>query len=92
MNNNPTVCIPNHTNLNKKNLSDIFNKFGYVKNIQIYDTKAFIYFKHWYNTPNSRQILQRFSDGGHINIVYDFPWFWKCYEKRSGTLRAITCL
>ena len=81
---NPSVCIPNNMFLDKKSLYYTFNKFGCVKNIQIYDKKTFVYFNYWFlESSVVKNIVDRLENNLHVNIVYNFPWFWKCYKKRS---------
>ena len=43
------------------------------------NTSVFIYFKKWnIDSPNVKQIHEKIVKGEEINLVYDFPWFWKC--------------
>ena len=67
-------------------------KFGIISHIYLirYDSyqKAFIYFKYW----NDVITLEKLQNGEHINIVYTFPWFWKCSMNKNRFTNNISCI
>ena len=76
-----SLCIPRLSlDFTRKDIRTAFSslKFGIISHIYLirYDSyqKAFIYFKYW----NDIITLEKLRNGEHINIVYTFPWFWKC--------------
>ena len=78
MSSNPSICIPRCDNVKKKKIKHIFSKFGCLKNIQIYNKKVIVRYKYWYN--ESANIIERLNSNQTVNIVYNFPWFWKCFK------------
>lgn len=76
-----SLCIPRLSlSVDKEYIrnSIIPFQFGIISHIYLirYDSwqKAFIYYRLW----NDMQTLDKLKKGEHINIVYSFPWFWKC--------------
>ena len=56
-----------------------FKNFGTVDRIDIVNSgrrsrKAFIHFKRW----NHTDLLSRLENGDTVNLIYNFPWYWKC--------------
>lgn len=78
MSSNPSICIPRCDNIDEKKIKHIFSKFGCLKNIQIYNKKVIVRYKYWYN--ESANIIERLNSNQTVNIVYNFPWFWKCFK------------
>ncbi len=78
---NPTVCIPRCLNPDFKKLKFVFSKFGSVKNIQIYNQKVVIKYNYWYK--ENRDLINILNNNNYINIVHEFPWFWKCFKYNS---------
>ena len=39
----------------------------------------FIHFKKWPDNQNAQAIRTKLLEGSNINIMYQEPWFWKCY-------------
>lgn len=88
--NNITICIPKvHKKYNYKQIFQIINKYtmGKIKNINIipyynstHFNKVVIDFHYWYNTKKNVNINQHLDKGGNIKILYDEPWFWKCFK------------
>ena len=99
----PSLCIPIvSASVNKEFVENIFNRIGLGKvarvdvlsrtnfktNVQY--NRVFIHFDRWNIENDSVQKLRsRVINGGHIKIVYDNPWFWKCsasrYSNTGGT-------
>lgn len=99
----PSLCIPIvSASVNKEFVENIFNRIGLGKvarvdvlsrtnfktNVQY--NRVFIHFDRWNIENESIQKLRtRVINGGHIKIVYDNPWFWKCsasrYSNTGGT-------
>lgn len=76
-----SLCIPRLSlTFNEDYIRTIFSSLnlGIISHIYLirYDSyqKAFIYFKCW----DDMVTLDKLKNGEHINIVYTFPWFWKC--------------
>ena len=81
MSNNPSICIPRCESPHQKNLYYIFSKFGHIKNIQIYNKKVIINYKYWFmNDATTYNIINRLNTEKCVNIVYEFPWFWRCFK------------
>ena len=70
---------------------DIFHAFeklniGRIERIDIiynditHSRRAFIHFIRWNNTSTANEIQQILLSGTYIKLVYQFPWFWKCYK------------
>jgi len=77
---NPSICIPRiESDINRQNINNIFKNFGTVERIDIVNSgrksrKAFIHFKRW----NHTDLLSRLDNGDTVNLIYNFPWYWKC--------------
>ena len=76
-----SLCIPRLSlDFTKEYIRTAFSslKFGTISHIHLirYDSyqKVFIYYKHWDDIIT----FEKLKNGEHINIVYTFPWFWKC--------------
>jgi len=88
--NNITICIPKvHKKYNYKWVFQIINKYkiGKIKNINLtpyhnspHFNKIIIYFEYWHNTEKNINIYNHMDSGGNIKIIYDEPWFWKCFK------------
>jgi hypothetical protein len=83
----PTICIPSISKDIKKNyIFDVFVrlKLGYIKKIDFkYNKKkdnniVIIYFAFWYNNERVNNIRTKLLNGKDINLVYNFPHYWKC--------------
>ena len=90
---NPSICIPRTTlDVDEQLVRRIFNKYklGPIKRIDIVhntqygNKRIFIHFKYWnILSETSRQILYRLENGEKINIIYNFPWYWKCHKSKA---------
>ena len=84
MNNRLSICIPAVTGaITKSKLNKIFKAVGAIERIIILRkqnaSSIFIYFTKW-NTENKKikKMYDCLSAGEDINLVYEFPWYWKC--------------
>ena len=81
-----SICIPSvEKRTTRRQIFQTFTKikWGEINTITMKtkkeNTSAFIYFKKWnIDLPNVKQIHEKILKGEEINLVYDFPWFWKC--------------
>lgn len=90
---NPSICIPLTTlDVNKQLVRSVFNKYklGPIKQIDIVHSaqrnnkRIFVHFKYWdVQSEKTKQILHRLENGEKINIIYDFPWYWKCHKSKA---------
>ena len=84
MNTNPIICIPRTNITDKKFIFKIFKHFGNIKIINASDGKVFIYFNYWYiKKPIVKKILNLLNTASFVNIIYEFPWFWRCVIKNQ---------
>ena len=81
-----SICIPSiERNTSSFNIKTAFQKLNIGKIDRIIIKKknkynsAFIYFQKW-NIKNEKatQFYQKIIDGEEVNLIYEFPWFWKC--------------
>lgn len=83
-----SLCIPCVDMNIKKN--DILKSFitlniAYIDRIdEVYNHKQhikriFIHIKYWYNNRETINFKNNMKKIGHVNIIYSFPLFWKCY-------------
>lgn len=85
MSDNISICIPR---INCKTTYGFIKKILYnlnigdIKNIKIIGSgnkrTVFIHFNHWYDNARAKNIHSRLLEEESVNIVYEFPWFWKC--------------
>ncbi len=50
----------------------------------------FVHFRFWYsNSAIGDEIRRRLEKNEKINIIYDFPWYWKCqmYKPIKSTFK-----
>lgn len=90
---NPSLCIPKiENNITKLDIIEIFQnklKIGDIDRVDIiqkssetnFSNRAFIHFKRWNVEENdiSKKILLSLTNKEVVKIVYEFPWYWKCY-------------
>lgn len=79
-----SICIPSFLGT-KKEIKETFEKIsiGRINDIQIKNKGkfkvGFIYLESWnLENPKINKIFNLLSSGEEINLVYNFPWFWKC--------------
>jgi hypothetical protein len=87
------ICIPKiNETVTKKFIKTIFNQYnlGPIKKINVVYSKeksnklAFVYFRHLNSSENSTKIKQYLEADLDFKIMYDFPWFWKCYKAKDN--------
>jgi hypothetical protein len=89
----PSICIPRVlTHIAVKDIIQIFQnniKLGVIKKVESipYEDdifkKIFIHFEFWNDDDeNVFDIKNKLLNGENIKIVYNNPWFWKCYLSR----------
>ncbi len=89
----PSICIPRVLiHIATKDIINIFQnniKLGVIKKVESipYEDgifkKIFIHFEFWNDADeNAYDIKNKLLNGEIIKIVYDNPWFWKCYLSR----------
>ena len=92
MNTEVCICIPKiDETVNKKFIKTIFNQYnlGPIKKINLLYSKeksnklSFVYFSHLNSSENSTKIKQSLDADLDFKIMYDFPWFWKCYKAKD---------
>ncbi len=81
------MCIPRvHKSINKEKVKKVFEQynFGDLYKIVIlennYFNKVFIHYNSLYNNKNTQLILKMLDENKYFNIIYEKPWFWKCYK------------
>ena len=90
-----SICIPRvFANIRWKRVKAVFDQLGLgeIDRIDMVQRTAddgsnfqrcFIHFKTWADTDNARAVREQLdAEGGEIKIVYDDPWFWKCFKSR----------
>jgi hypothetical protein len=90
MTNLPSICIPRISKeVDRRMIHSVFQKYhiGQIQRIDIVKSqksnRAFIHFSSWnFESEIALQILDRLENGDKINIIYTFPWFWKCSKSR----------
>ena len=85
----PSICIPSiGTRITKNNIRHVFQSMGGLEKIVIKRKgkycSAFIYMKSWnLKSEKAIEFRKKLVDGEEINLIYDFPWFWKCRANRD---------
>jgi len=83
-----TLCIPCiDINTIKSDIFKLFNKLniGSIDRIdEVYNytqkvKKIFIHIKEWNDNDSSIKFKEHMKNIGHVNIIYKFPLFWKCF-------------
>ena len=82
----PSICIPSierHITLSK--ILSIFEKLnlGIISKVVIKKksklSSAYIYIEKWnIQGEKGKKFYQKIIDGEEVNLIYEFPWFWKC--------------
>lgn len=82
-----TICIPRVCKyIEKEQIKTIFEpyNFGELYKIIILENnnfnKVFIHYNSLYNNQNTQLMLKTLDENKYFNIIYDKPWFWKCYK------------
>jgi len=91
MSNHPSICIPRiSVNITRQKIAAVFNKYeiGQIQQIDIVRStkganRAFIHFASWNGQSELATLIRdRLENGDKINIMYEFPWYWKCSKSR----------
>ena len=82
----PSICIPSiERNISAFDIRKTFEKLniGTINKIIIKKknkhSTAFVYLQRW-NVKNEKAKLfhKKIIEGEEVNLIYKFPWFWKC--------------
>jgi hypothetical protein len=89
----PSLCIPKvFTNVTEDRIIRCWevllggdNSIERVDRIALADgnTRVYIHFRAWPNTPDSNEIRARILSGETCKIVYDDPWWWNVTQSRT---------
>lgn len=93
----PSICIPHaRSTVTWMHVKEVFEELFGVGSIERVDvvnrnsagrgnefTKIFIHFKEWPDTEMATQFKRNILDDKCMKIVYDEPWYWKCYKNNS---------
>ena len=84
--NHLTICIPKVDNdIRKDFIFDVFNQyhFGKLKYVKIKKknniSTAFVHYTYFNKDEKSQYVKKLLEDEKDIKIMYDMPWYWKCY-------------
>ena len=89
---NICICIPKlDESVTKKFMFKIFENYniGSIKKIHLVQLKnknnklVFIYFNNLNSNKNGELVKQCLKNEEDFKIMYNFPWFWKCYKAKS---------
>lgn len=89
---NVCICIPKlDETITKKFMFKIFenHNIGSIKKIHLVQLKnknnklGFIYFNNLNSNKNGELVKQCLENEEDFKIMYNFPWFWKCYKAKS---------
>ena len=84
MENIPSICIPSiEKTITSRKIRKVFEKLGDVNKIKINKNKkhtsAFIFINNWnFERKQTMDFYKKIIEGEEVNLIYDFPWFWKC--------------
>ena len=91
----PSICIPRtFCNIDSKSFKKYFeNVIGdnCIERVDLVTRKnyrgetyntVFIHINEWPDNCQSQEIRSRLLEGMEVKIVYDEPWFLKCYASR----------
>ena len=81
-----SICIPSiERNISSFDIKKTFEKLeiGIINKIIIKKknkySSAFIYLQEWnINNKKAKKFHQKIIEGEEVNLIYEFPWFWKC--------------
>lgn len=90
-----SICIPRvFSNITWKRVKTVFDQLtlGEIDRVDMVERmtddgtaykRVFIHFKSWYDSENATAVRNQLdAEGGEIKIVYDDPWYWKCFKSR----------
>ena len=81
-----SICIPSiERNISSFDIKKTFEKLeiGIINKIIIKKknkySSAYIYLQKWnINNKKAKKFHQKIIEGEEVNLIYEFPWFWKC--------------
>ena len=82
----PSICIPSiEKNITHSQIENAFKKLniGKINKIVLQrrskHISAFIFINNWdIHTHKGKKFYKKIIDGEDVNLIYSFPWFWKC--------------
>ena len=86
------ICIPKlDESVTKNFMFKIFEKqnIGNIKKIHLVKLKnknnklGFIYFNNLNDNENGQLVKKCIENEEDFKIMYNFPWFWKCYKAKN---------
>jgi len=89
-----SICIPRvFANIRWKRVKGVFQQLGLgeIDRVDLISRtnddgqnyqRCFIHFKTWADTESARSVREELDKGGNIKVIYDDPWFWKCFKSR----------
>lgn len=89
-----SICIPRvFANIRWKRVKSVFEQLGLgeIDRVDLVSRtndegdnfqRCFVHFKSWADTQNAQAVREELEKGGNIKVIYDDPWFWKCYKSR----------
>lgn len=86
----PSICIP-HLRESRDKVERALNKLKIGKILEIKIKKkgkyncGFIYLIWDITNPKIKKMQESLIKGEEINLVYNFPWFWKCRANHDIT-------
>lgn len=92
MSNEICICIPKiEPTISKHFIEKTFNNYniGPIKKINLIYSKekknklGFIYLKYLNQTKNGTVVSECLEKNKDFKIIYNFPWFWKCYKAKN---------
>ena len=87
----PSICIPRTwKTVTWMHVKEVFEDLFGQDSIQRVDVvkrgegkdeynKIFIHFTKWPDTPEAQNIRKVLLAGKSMKVVYDTPWYWKCF-------------
>ena len=45
--------------------------------------ERFEHFTKWPDNSVAQGVRQKLMNGESIQLIYDFPWYWKCYASKN---------
>ena len=91
----PCVCIPYTNNTEWGLVKERFETaFGAkcVKRVDVIKKRnrrnkiyncVFVHFTKWPDNSVAQGVRQKLMNGESIQLIYDFPWYWKCYASKN---------
>ena len=81
-----SICIPSiERNITSFDIKKTFEKLdiGKINRVTVKKKNkhctAFIYLQAWnIKSKNAKIFYQKIIEGEEVNLIYEFPWFWKC--------------